>query len=85
MDAQVYTFSIKAGAASNNNTQNFASTLSHTPQAVFVAAVADQAAYATPPLNAVGCVWTFSNPNVMVSAITGLTSGHTYTITLIVL
>lgn len=85
LDAQVYATAIRAGAAALNNTLSFQSTLKHTPQAVFVGYVADQAAYAAPFTSAVFVTWSFSGTTVSITGITGLTSGHTYNITLVVL
>lgn len=85
LDAQVYETSIRAGAAALNNTLSFQSTLKHTPLAVLVGQVSDQAAYAAPFSSSVFATWTFSGTTISITGITGLTSAHTYNITLIVL
>lgn len=85
LDAQVYVFAQRAGAAAANNTLSFQSTLKHTPQAVIVGQVVDQAAYSAALSGAVGVSWTFSGTTISITGISGLTSSHTYTITLVVL
>jgi hypothetical protein len=85
LDAQVFSTTILAGAAAVNNALSFQSTLKHTPTTVLVAQVADQAAYSAPFSSAVFPTWTFSGSTVSITGISGLTSGHTYSITFIVL
>ena len=85
LDAQVYSTSILAGAAATNNTLSFQSTLKHSPQALLVGSVVDQAAYASPFSSAVFATWTFSGSTISITGITGLTSGHTYNVTFVVL
>lgn len=85
MDAQIYLTTLLAGAAASNNTLSFQSTLKHTPQAVIIGSCVDQAAYASPLTSAVFPTWTFSGSTIAISGITGLTSGHTYGLTFVVL
>jgi hypothetical protein len=85
IDAQVYTFTLTAGAGASNNTTTFQTTLKHTPQAVFVGNVLNTTAYAAAPTAAVWASWSFTNPQIAINAITGLTSGQSYQITLVVL
>jgi hypothetical protein len=85
MDAQIYAFTLLAGAASLNNTVSFQSGLKHVPQAVLVGNVVNTAAYSAAPTTAVWASWSFSNSMISVNAITGLTTGQTYQLTLIVL
>jgi hypothetical protein len=85
MDAQVYQTTLLAGAAASNNTLSFQSTLKHTPQAVIIGAVTDQAAYSGAFSSAVFPTWSFSGTSVSIVGITGLTSGHTYSITFVIL
>jgi len=85
LDAQVYNFSLRAGAAAANNTVSFQSTLKHTPQAILVGQVTDQAAYTAALTSACGVSWTFSGTTISITGISGLTSTHTYTITLVML
>jgi hypothetical protein len=85
MDAQVYQTTLLAGAAASNNTLSFQSTLKHTPQAVIIGAVTDQAAYSGAFSSAVFPTWSFSGTTVSIVGITGLTSGHTYSITFVIL
>lgn len=85
MDAQIYQTSIRAGATSADNAFQFISTLDHSPQAVFIGYVADQAAYEAPLAAAVGIQWTFSGGTVSVTGVSGLTDTHTYSLTLVIL
>ena len=85
IDAYIYTFSLLAGASASNNTATFTPTISHTPQAVFVGNCVDAAAYSSPLSSAVYCSWTYNGSQIQIQSITGLTSGHTYSITLVVL
>ncbi len=84
VDAQIYTLSILAGAAASNNTATFTSTLNHTPQAVVVGNCVDAAAYSSPLSTAVYISWSFNAPQISIQSVTGLTSGHTYSLTLVV-
>jgi hypothetical protein len=85
MDAQVYQTTVLAGAAAADNAFQFMSTLNHNPQAILVGYVADTAAYEAPLANAVGIQWTFSGSTISVTGVTGLTAGHTYALTLVIL
>jgi len=85
LDAQVYTFTVIAGADATKNTLSFASTLKHSPLAVLVAGVTDKTAYSTALLNAVGLQWTFASPTITITGIAGLVNTHTYQMTVIVL
>ncbi len=85
LDAQVYAFSILAGAAAINNTQTFTPTLKHVPQAVIVGNCVDQASYAAALSTAVYVSWAWTGSQIQIQSITGLTSGHTYLVTLVVL
>lgn len=84
LDAQVYITAILAGAAADDNTLSFESTLKHTPRSVIVGQVVDQAAYSGPLTTAAFVTWTFTGSTISISGITGLTDGHTYNLTLMV-
>lgn len=81
IDAQIFTFTIVAGATETDNTVDFSSTLKHTPQTVVVGQAQSTSPYAS-PLTGVSLSWTYDNPNISVNAIAGLTSGQEYQITL---
>lgn len=85
MDAQVYTTSILAGAAASNNTLAFQTTLKHTPQAVIIVNCVDKTAYSSAFTSAVFATWSFSGTTISITGITGLTNGHTYNVTFLVL
>jgi len=84
-DAQLYTFTIRAGAAATDNSTSFIPSLKHTPKALLVGNIVNTDIYAALPTQAIGIFWSFSSPNVNIKSITGLTSGHTYHITVLVL
>ncbi len=84
MDAQVYTTSVLAKATVAANAFSFQSTINHSPLAVMVGAVNDQAAYKSPLNSAVGIQWTYSGGTISVTGVSGLTTGHTYSITLLI-
>lgn len=85
LDAQVFTFTILAGAAAINNTQTFTPAIKHVPQAVVVGYCADSVAYGAALSTAVYVSWAWTGSQIQIQSITGLTSGHTYTVTLVVL
>lgn len=85
LDAQVYQTTILAGAAAEDNTLSFQSTLKHTPSVLVVGQATDQAAYSSPFTSAVFPTWSFSGSTISITGIAGLTSGHTYNITFLVL
>ena len=84
LDAQVYATQILAGPLASDNAFQFESQLNHTPTAILVGSVSDQAAYEAPLASAVGIQWTVSGDTISVVGVAGLTDTHTYSITLVI-
>lgn len=85
LDAQVYSTTVLAGATAADNAFQFETTLNHSPTVILVGNVADTQAYSTPLSAAVGIQWTVSGTTISITGVTGLTNGHTYAITLVIL
>jgi hypothetical protein len=82
--AQFRTLSIEAGAAAADNTAIFAHTLKTKPQACYVVAVQQVAGTTVPITSPVFVSWHVGTEpkTIEIDAISGLTAGETYTITL---
>ncbi len=80
------TFQVKAGAAALNNTTQFSlpTSFQNKPQGCVVINVANTASTLTPTTAAVFVSWRFNNSLIVIDAISGLTSGQTYNISVLV-
>lgn len=77
-------FQIKAGVAATNNTFTFITQVKQPKGVVIVAATKVAASY-TPITSAVWCSWRLGNGQIIIDSITGLTSGSTYNLRVLVL
>jgi hypothetical protein len=81
LDAQVFTFSILAGATADLNKVNFESTMKGSPIAVLVGSASSDYTTLTNPVQV---FWTVDGKTVKVNSITGLTAGATYKLNLLI-
>lgn len=84
IQSQIKTFSVVAGAAADN-TLSFMSILRVTPRGVLLMRAVDQVGNYTPVGAAVGIDWRYEGGSVFITSISGLTAGHTYEITVLVI
>lgn len=85
LDSQIYTTQVRAGATAANNAFQFQLNMNHTPTAILVGSVQDTQAYVAPLAGAVGVQWSISGQTVSIQGVSGLTSGHTYNLTLVLI
>lgn len=85
LDAQVYTFTVLAGATAADNAQSFELNMNHSPTQMSVAQVTDTQAYAAPLTSAVGVQWKLTGSTVNITGISGLVPAQTYQITVILI
>lgn len=83
IDCQVQTFQVTAGAAATNNTAKFTLTMKHAPSMLFLGNAISTSGNYTPIATAVYIDWTYDGTNVNINSITGLTSGTTYNLTIL--
>lgn len=81
--SQVYTFTLTAGATADKNSIQFTSSLANRTTGLLVMACNVSNNLTTPIVNAVTLSWYTSGKNVFITAISGLTSGTTYTLTVL--
>lgn len=83
--SQIRQFSIKAGAATTDNTFSFASTKKTRPIGLMLLNVyKEQSNYAAIG-QAVFVEWVFDGVNINITSITGLTNGSTYNFTVLII
>lgn len=81
---EVKSFQLKAGAAAINNTFTFITKVVQ-PQGVFIVAATLVGSTYSPITNAVWCSWRPGNGQIIIDSITGLTSGSTYNLRVLVI
>jgi hypothetical protein len=81
LNQQWQTFTIRAGATADANVTTFQCAIDGMPKGVVVGSVGSGSTIMTSPVQV---FWTFDGANVKINSITGLTSGSTYTIGVLV-
>lgn len=84
IDCQIYTFTIVAGATALDNTTSFAANIKHIPRNIMVGSVINTSPYSS-PVTGVTVAGGYTAPNIVITAINGLTAGQTYLITLFII
>jgi hypothetical protein len=85
IQSQIKTFSLTAGAAASNNTIQFMATMAVVPRGLILMRVVDQVGNYTPVGAAVGIDWRYEAGNIFITSISGLTSGHVYDVTVLLI
>lgn len=85
IQSEIKTFSVTAGASPSANTAQFMTTLRVVPRGVVLMRAVEAVGNYTPVAVAVYLEWRYEAGSVLITSITGLTSGHTYDLTVLVL
>lgn len=85
ISSQIRQFSIKAGAAATDNIFSFASTKKTKPIGLILLNIYQEISNYTPIGQAVFLEWYFDGININVTSVTGLTSGNTYNLTVLII
>ncbi len=80
---RVKTFSLLAGAAPENNTSSFTCDLKVAPKMLFLGRAVQVGGNYTPITAAVSVSWRYESGMVYIMAVTGLTAGQTYDLTVL--
>ena len=85
IQSQIKTFSIVAGASASANTLSFLADMRVAPRGLILMRVVESVGNYTPIGAAVFIEWRYEAGTVFVTSITGLTSGHTYDFTVLLI
>lgn len=83
LNAQVYTFTITAGASASANVVNFTKKINGQATGLLKIAANVSSNIATPITSAIDLCWYQDGNTIRITAISGLTSGTTYNITVL--
>jgi hypothetical protein len=84
VDTQYKTFRVFAGTNPEDNTFNFALTMHRVPVGLTVEKVTQIASTYVPITSPVFCSWRVESTTIVIDAVTGLTAGQSYDITVLV-
>lgn len=85
IDSQEISFSIKSGASASTNTNKFSVTMKNKPTGLILKTATLVAGNYTPIGNAVFIDWYYEGGFLFITAISGLTNGSTYNITILLI